>query len=142
MTFRENDSVKENKVSFKLLEVKRIAVDHKMAARLVIPEGTKVFMIKRLLNSENGPAGIDVKYLPYKKGKPLLEKEIEYADFPEIVAKHTDATIHKIEMGISATPLIPEEAELLKTVTGHPALCVIQVIYAKDGHPLGICFNR
>lgn len=138
LTFKENDSVKENKLSYKLLEVKRINTGTEIAAVLDIPEGTKVFMIRRLINSESGPAGIDVKYLPYLKGKPMLENEIEYADFPEIVAKHTDVTIHKIEMGISATPLMPEEAELLKTVAGHPALCVVQRFYAKDGKPLGI----
>lgn len=138
LTFRENDTFKENKLSFKLLEVKRVPADPAVAARLGIAEGKKVFMIRRLINGENGPAGLDEKYLPYLKGKPLLENVIEYADFPEIVARHTDATIHKIEMGISAAPLMPEEAEKLKTVTGHPALCIIQVIYAKDGQPMGI----
>ncbi|MCL6477289.1 MAG: GntR family transcriptional regulator [Peptococcaceae bacterium] len=138
LTFRENDSVKENKLIYKLLEIKRIKADPEIAARLDVLESTKVFMIRRLINGKNGPAGIDVKYLPYLKGKPVLENEIEYADFPEIVARHTDVTIHKIEMKISAVPLLPEEAELLKTVAGHPALCVVQGIYAKDGKSLGI----
>lgn len=138
LTFKENDSLKENRFNYKLLEVKRVTADPQLAGKLGMPDGTKVFMIKRLIKGQDGPAGIDLKYLPYLKGKPMLENEIEYADFPEIVARHTDVTIHKIEMGISAVPLMPEEAEQLKTVTGHPALCVTQAIYAKDGKALGI----
>ena len=137
LTFKENDSLKENKHDYKLLGVKRISVDPATGAMLGVAEGTKVFMIKRLIKGENGPIGIDIKYLPYLKGKPVLENEIEYADFPEIVAKHTEVTIHKIEMSIAAYPLMLEEAELLQTVPGHPALSVVQIIYAKHGKILG-----
>lgn len=136
LTFQDND-FQENKLNYQLLEVKRISADDITAGKLGVFEGTKVFMIKRLINSDNGPVGIDMKYLPYIKGQPMLENEIEYADFPAIVAKHTNVTIHKIEMGISATPLVPEEAELLKTVAGHPALCVHRAFFAKDGKTLG-----
>lgn len=137
LEFKESDYIKENRLSYKLLEVKRIGTDSALADQLRVPEGTKVFLIKRLIQGENGPIGIDMKYLPYIKGKPMLENEIEYADFPDIVAKHTDVTIHKIEMSISAVPLMPEEAGLLSTVTGHPALNVKRVIHAKDGKTLG-----
>ena len=137
LTFQDNDSLQENKHSYKLLEVKRISADATTAVKLGVLEGTKVFMIKRLINDDHGPIGLDMKYLPYIKGKPMLENEIEYADFPAIVAKHTNITIHKIEMGISATPLSVEQAEILKTVAGHPALSVHRAFYAKDGKTLG-----
>lgn len=138
LEFKERGVAGEDELSFKLLEVKRVKAEGKIAAKLSVPEGTKVFTIKRLLVGENGPVGIDVKYLPYLKGKPVLENEIEYADFPEIVAKHADVMIYKIERAISASLLLPEEAQILKTEPGKPALCVIQVIYAKDETPLGI----
>lgn len=137
LTFEETANVKDIEVKDKLLEVKRIKAVGEIAARFNIAEGKKVFMIRRLIYGENDPIGIDVKYIPYLKGKPLLEKEIEYADFPEIVATHSDVMLHKIERTISACPLMPEEAELLKTDAGHPALCVIQVIYSKEEQPLG-----
>ncbi|KJR48896.1 Transcriptional regulator, GntR family [Desulfosporosinus sp. I2] len=140
LTFQENDPLKENKLNYQLLEVKRISADDITACKLGVFEGTKVFMIRRLIKGDTGPVGIDMKYLPYIKGQPMLENEIEYADFPAIVAKHTNVTIHKIEMGISATPLSVEEAKLLKTVAGHPALCVHRAFYAKDGKTLG--FSR
>ena len=138
LTFAENDCACASKLTYQLLEVKRVAADAWTAGRLSIAAGTKVFAITRIISGENGPAGLDLKYLPYIKGKPVLENELQYADFPEIVARHTDVTIYKIEMNISATALPPAEAELLKILPGYPGLCVTQVVYAKDGQPLGI----
>lgn len=123
---------------FKLLGVRRVEADVLIAKKLKLPEGTRVFMIKRLIIGEKFPVAVDVKYLPYIKGKPIVENEIEYADFPAMVARHTDVMIHRIDMSISATSLTPEEAELLKTEPRHPALCIMQIIYAKDGRPLGL----
>lgn len=136
--FKENNTVDEGDRSFKLLGIKRVGADAQIASKLKLPEGTKVFMLKRLILGENDPIAVDVKYLPYTKGKPMVENEIKYTAFPEMVAKHADVMIHKIEMGISATTLTIEEAELLKTVPGHPALSVIQMIYSKDEKPLGM----
>ncbi|MEW6424506.1 MAG: GntR family transcriptional regulator [Bacillota bacterium] len=138
LIFNEAGLTGEKKFRFKLLEVKLIKAGGEIASGFGIPEGTKIFMIKRLISGQDGPAGIDVKYLPYLKGKPLLEKEIEYADFPELVARHTDVMIHKIERIISAGSVAPEEAEMLKTAPGHPALCVTQLFYGKEDRLLGI----
>lgn len=137
LTFQENDPLNENSFQYRLLEVKRISADETIAGKLGVGQGTKVFLIRRLIHSDSGPVGVDMKYLPYIKGQPVLENEIEYADFPAIVAKHTNVTIHKVEMKISATPLTAEEGELLKTQAGHPALCVHRAFYAKDGRTLG-----
>ncbi|MDQ7093571.1 GntR family transcriptional regulator [Desulfosporosinus sp. PR] len=137
LTFQETGLPNENKLTSKLLEVKRISADDLTAGKLGVFQGTKVFRIRRLINGDAGPVGIDMKYLPYIKGQPILENEIDYADFPAIVAQHTNVTIHKIEMRISATPLSLENAQLLETVAGHPALCVHRAFYAKDGRILG-----
>ena len=140
LTFNEADYAKENQLSYKLIEVKSLRADQKMTSTIDIPEGTKMFMVKRLIRGKKGPVGIDIKYIPYLKGKPILENEIEYADFPEFVAKHTDVMIHKIQMKISAAPLREEEAGLLSAAIGHPTLTVMQVVYAKNEKLLG--FSR
>lgn len=138
LTFSETGPEKSKKFSFKLLEVKRIEAEKEIASAFGVPEGTKVFLIKRLISGQDGPAGIDTKYLPYLKGKPLIEKEIEYADFPELVARHTDVMIHKIERTISAGSVTVDEAQMLKVEPGHPALCVTQLFYARGDKLLGM----
>jgi GntR family transcriptional regulator len=137
LTFEEKALVNDSMAELKLLEVKRVKAGTEIADKLKVPEGTKVFMIRRLIKGVRGPVGLDIKYLPYLKGKPVVENEIEYAYFPDIVAKHTELMINKIERRIFAATLEAEEAGLLDAVPGHPALCVSQVIYAKDESPLG-----
>lgn len=137
LNFQEDNFLQQSSLNYKLIDVKRKGADDIIAGNLGIFEGTKIFMIKRLIKGENGPIGIDLKYLPYIKGKPMLENEIEYADFPAIVAKHTNVTIHKIDLKISATPLSIEEAELLMTDVGYPALSVQRAFSAKDGKIIG-----
>jgi GntR family transcriptional regulator len=138
LTFEESALVNDRKAEFKIIKVRRVPAAADVAGHLNIQEGTKILTISRMIRSEKQPVGIDIKYFPYIKGKPLVETELEYANFPDIVARHTDVMIHKIERSIAAASLQPKEAELLQTDPGHPALCVIQVIYAKDGKPLGI----
>jgi GntR family transcriptional regulator len=138
MTFEEDALAGDQKAKFKLVEISITKAEGEIAAKLAVPEGTKIFMIKRLISSESGPVGIDIKYIPYLKRKPILENEIEYAYFPDIVANHTDIMIYKIERCISATSLQPDEAKILQTDMGHPVLCITQAIYAKNEKPLGI----
>lgn len=141
INFRENkifSEDNEDQLQFKLLEVTLVGADRETAIRLGLAEGKKIFRIRRLLIGKNGPVALDVKHLPYEKGKPMLEKEIEYVEFPKMVAKHTDDMIHKIEMFISATALSPEEASLLEATPEFPALCINQTIHSKNNKPLGI----
>lgn len=138
LTFAEDAFVNDKKAEFKLIAIKRVKAEGKIADMLNVSEGTKVLTISRMIRSDKSPVGIDIKYVPYLKGKPIVETELEYAYFPDIVARHTDVMINRIERSISATSLQPDEAKLLKTNPGHPALCVVQVIYAKDEKTLGI----
>jgi GntR family transcriptional regulator len=138
LTFEEDTLAGKQKAKFKLVEVKRINVEGEIAEKLAVPEATKIFMIRRLIESESGCVGIDIKYIPYLKKKPIVENEIEYAYFPDIVAKHTDIMIYRIERYISATFLQAAEAKTLKTDPKEPALCITQVIYAKNDQPLGV----
>lgn len=133
-----NDRLKEDNLQFKLVEVKLVGADLETADRLGIPEGKRLFQMQRLLTGRDGPVALDIKYLPYIKGSPLLEKEIEYADFPRLVASHTQSLISKIEMAITAVTLTPEEGSMLESNPGSPALCIDQTIYSRENKPLGI----
>lgn len=138
LIFEDNNFFNKNGLKFKLLGIKRVEADDQTAAKLNLQVGTKVFELKRLIYGDNRLLAIDKKFLPYLKGKPIVENEIEYAAFPEMVAKHHDTVIDKIEVQISATTFESEEAQLLDVAPGHPALRVIQVIYAKNEKPLGM----
>jgi GntR family transcriptional regulator len=123
---------------YRLLGVKLARDDHEPAQQLGLAAGAKVIQLKRLLYQDEQPVAIEEKWLPYLKGKPLLETQLEYADFPEVVAKHQDSVPVRNDMVISVDIISPEQAELLVEEPYSPALVIKQVIYSKDDKPLGI----
>lgn len=60
-----------------------------MGFNLEIPENKHVIVVKRVFVSDGVVKAYDVKYIPYYRGIPIVEKEIRYATFPEMVAKRT-----------------------------------------------------
>jgi GntR family transcriptional regulator len=96
----------------KLLEVNIIMPPYKLMNSLQITRNKKVIMIRRLFYTDGEPVAYDVKYLPYYKGMPIVEKEIRYATFPEMVSKSTSLFAIKKEVNI------PFENDSLKTIMG------------------------
>ncbi len=123
---------------YKLLEVKFAHDNHDYAQELGLAPNAKVILLKRILYQNNIPVAIENKYLPYLRGTPLLEIQLEYADFPEVVAKHQETVPVRNELIISADVLTADQAELLQVELHVTALVIKQVIYSKDDKPLGI----
>lgn len=138
LNFSEESIFAENPgFSVQLKELEIIPADAKIAHRLGVKKGDKVLKIRRILSDEKGPVALDSRFLPYVKGTPLLEKEIAYAAFPDLVARHTELVTVKNVLEISPCILTKDEAELLDTKAGLPALCIEQIIYAAGNRPLG-----
>ncbi|CEP66582.1 Transcription regulator HTH, GntR [Moorella glycerini] len=127
----------DKEVKVKLLNLEIPAADEIVADRLAIKKGTKVIKVKRLLYADEGPVAVDFRFLPYIKGMPLLEKEIAYAAFPEVIAQYREIFLVQSSLEIYACTIRCEEAELLEVEEGHPALCLEQLIRLKDGRPVG-----
>lgn len=71
----------------KLLEVDIIAPEDYLAKLLQMSKSRNVIMIRRLFFNEGEPIAYDIKYLPYVKGIPIVEKELEQATLPEMMSK-------------------------------------------------------
>lgn len=120
-----------------LNELEIVPADAKIAGKLGVKRGNKVLKIRRILSDAEGPVAVDSRFLPYVKGTPLLEKEIAYAAFPDLVARHTELISVKNVMEVSPCLLSKEEAELLDAREGLPSLCIEQIIYAAENRPIG-----
>lgn len=124
---------------YKLLSVRMVHDNsNSYFQQLGLAPADKVILLRRLLYSGDMPSAIEEKYMRYLRGKPLLETQLEYADFPEVVAKHQDSVPVRNEMVVSVDTLSPEQADLLETEPHQPAMVIKQVIYSKDDVPLGI----
>lgn len=105
--FNEKNCIESYNNETKLLEVKLINASAELRRELDIKQKSFV-MIRWLIYSDKKPVAYDVKYLPYERGKPIVEKEIRYATFPEMVAKHRSLFLIKKKLKISAPKITPE----------------------------------
>nr|WP_231848351.1 UTRA domain-containing protein [Tepidanaerobacter acetatoxydans] len=122
----------------KLLEVNIIMPTYKLINELKITKNKKVILIRRLFYTDGEPVAYDVKYLPYYKGMPIVEKEIRYATFPEMVSKNTSLFAIKKELIISAQVPDEEIRKYLNIYNEVPLMVVEQKLYDIDNKPMGL----
>ncbi|NPV58141.1 MAG: GntR family transcriptional regulator [Actinobacteria bacterium] len=138
LDLRENDILGESRnYRVELREVEVVAADGETAARLDLRPKDTVLRIKRVVFSASTPLALDVRILPYIKGAPVLEREIAYAAFPDLVARHTELNPIRNILEIYATTISGENARQLKVRQGAHVLCVEQVIQGPGNRPLG-----
>ncbi|MBP2664631.1 MAG: yvoA 2 [Firmicutes bacterium] len=134
----KNSGVNKDQLRYKLISVNLIRNNLELTQELGFTGESNVITVKRVLFKTDLPVAIEEKFLRYQKGKPLLETQLEYADFPELVAKHQDSVPVRNDMVISVAALSAEQAKLLEADEVLPALVVKQVIYSKEDKPLGV----
>lgn len=123
------------KVTLKKVDV--ITADDTLAAKMETQAGEVILRMQLTLDSREGPVALDSRYLPYRKGEPLLENELQYADFPHIAARHSKVVLAKSKFNIGAILLTAKEAQALETEQGMAALCIEQLLFDREGKPLG-----
>lgn len=122
----------------KLLEVNIVLPDDYLAASLQIPKNRRIIMIRRLLYTEGETVAYDIKYLIYHRGMPIIEKEIQYATFPEMVSKATSLFSLKKELAIYARLPDEELRRHLDLYTDQALLVVEQKFFNRDDRPVGL----
>jgi GntR family transcriptional regulator len=121
----------------KLLEATIVDPDDAVRDQLELTEKGKAILIKRILYKETKEAAYDIKYMPYIKGKPLIEKEIEYIPFAKMVAKHGKLFSVKNEVSIYAAAADQEVASLLAISPGSPLLVIEQKLLSAEQKVMG-----
>ena len=138
LDLRENDILGESSnYRVELREVDVVAADEEVAGKLGLKPQSTVLRIQRIIHSDSQPLALDVRSLPYIKGSPILEKELAYAAFPDLVSRHTELVPIRNILEIYATKVSGSEAKLLKARSGSHVLCVEQVVYAPGDRPIG-----
>jgi GntR family transcriptional regulator len=137
LLFNEKDCIENAVNETKLLEVNITHPSQELCQQLKIKMNSWVILIRWLLYSDNVPVACDVKYLPYDRGKPVVETEISYATFPEMVAKHVSLFSIKKMLHIKALKASPELSKLLNLKDDEPLLMVEQKLFNEKNIPIG-----
>lgn len=120
----------------KLLEVNIIMPDEKLIDSLQISKNKNVIMIRRLFYTDGEPVAYDVKYLLYHRGMPIVEKEIQYATFPEMIS----APLFALNKEILIYAQVPDEEKKrhLNIYDDLALLVVEQKLFSKENKPMGL----
>lgn len=143
-TFNEMDIVDNNKSNIQVLGVNITPTTKELMFHLQVGRGTKLVKVNRLLFSNDQPVGYDTKYLLYDRGKPIVEQEIQYATFPEIVARKASPFTMKKQLKIRSEAAASPISQALNVEEGFPLVVIEQKFLNDKEKPIGwgrIYFN-
>ena len=135
--FNEMDSIEGSVDDTKLLDVNIIKPDLEIVFHLQIPVSKRVVLIRRLMYIEDKPVAYDLKYIPYYRGMPIVEKEIHYATFPEIVAKKKSLFAIRKELIIKVQQASQQIVENLQLRDKEPVMTIEQKLLDEYNKPIG-----
>ncbi|HHW44716.1 UTRA domain-containing protein [Desulfofundulus thermobenzoicus] len=124
----------------RLIAARVLRATREVAARLALAEGERVLHFCRLLLADKIPVALERKYMRYNRGRPVLENELQYRAFAEVIALHNEVLPVRSRMMLQAGVAAEEDALLLQIPPGSPVLCVEQVLFAADDNPVGYGF--
>lgn len=137
LEFREGVLADGRRLEPRLIGVEVVAASTEVAERLSLPSGAKVLEFRRLSCLDERPVAYEQKYLPYTKGRPLVETEIKYAAFPELVAQSSEKHFVKVRMTMYASAVNGEAAAQLSLAAPFAALVLEQTVLTQDDRVLG-----
>lgn len=111
--------------------------DIEVMINLQIPQSKYVITIKRVLMDQEKPIGYDIKYIPYNRGIPIIEKEIHYSTFPEMMAKKKSLFVIKKELIIKSVLSNAELNKVLKLNGISPLMRIEQKLFDENDKPIG-----
>lgn len=135
--FDEMMTTEKKGEEIRLIEVNVIKPSYEVGFNLEIPESKHVIVVKRIFLSDGIVKAYDIKYIPYYRGIPIVEKEIHYATFPEMVAKKNSIFAMTKKLKIKAIAAKGEISQILNIDEGEPVLVVEQKLLDEKDHPIG-----
>jgi GntR family transcriptional regulator len=118
-----------------LVSLERREPPASVATRLALAPSDEVFDMKRLLLGDGEPLMLIHSWLPVSRFPDLSELGLDRRTMGSVMREYgiTEAFQHK---EVEVTILDEEEAALLKTFTGAPALLLTYVNYLPNGDPI------
>ena len=105
---------------------------------LRIPKGRFVICFSQLIiDTEGIPAAFDIRYIPYERSYPTVERDMRFAVYPDQALEKMESFSAKKEIRVEAVAADQKIAEVLKCELGTPLLLVRRTFLQQDGGILG-----
>ena len=117
----------------KYKDIRIMSPGKELQEALQIPASQKVIALFRGDYSEKGIFGLEVKYLPYGKGMPSIEKELDFAVFPEAARAKTTSFNYYTEMTVRAVHAPSDIRHMLECEETEPLLMISKIFITQNG---------
>lgn len=115
-------------------DIHGILPNDRMQEILQIPANRKVIEFSQIGRSADGtPVAYDVKYVPYERAYPSVEKEIRYAVLPDLTFSKMAAFTFYTEVSVNAVSADESVAAVLECPIGTPLLLIEQIFIEQNG---------
>ncbi|MFZ7133184.1 MAG: GntR family transcriptional regulator [Eubacteriales bacterium] len=121
----------------KLIGVDIINPTPELIYALQVHPNKKVIHLKHVIFIDSEPIAFDSKYIPYYSGVPIVEVEINYSAFPDILSNIISPYKIGRELNIYGSVMDDEVGEVLQLELGAPCIIVEQKLFDADNSPIG-----
>lgn len=135
-SFEEEMQARGARTSHKLLDMRAVRAEGKVAESLGIPEGTPITMLQRQRLVDRQVVGYELRYLPKRIGEALTQDEIHSQPMVRAVMRILGKTHTRLSLRVSSSVVRREEAKILETKVGTPVLVREHIWYVEPDGPV------
>jgi DNA-binding GntR family transcriptional regulator len=128
--------LRDEAVTAKILEARVVPAGPRAAAALLVPDGTRVVSIKRLLQRRDEPLIYHRESLVYDPTRPIVESELDVTALRDMFEGGAGTGPKRGELTIHASVLTEDEADRLSSPPATAAWVLEHVFYDYDERPM------
>jgi GntR family transcriptional regulator len=136
LSFEEEMRVRGSKTSHKLLDMRTVPAEGKVAESLALPEGTPIVFLQRQRLVDGQVAGYEIRHLPRQIGEALTQDEIHNQPLVPAVERVLGRARTRLSLRVMASVVRREEAKILETKVGAPVLVRENIWYVDPEGPI------
>lgn len=118
--------------SSKVLDFGIIEANEKIARKMKMDTGEKLYKFTRLRLADNKPIMLETSYIPYDRFIGITRNNLEKEAMYEIFTKKYNTVFSKAEESFQPVSTTEYEAELLKNQVGSPSMMIERTTYEEN----------
>jgi GntR family transcriptional regulator len=131
-SFSEDIRARGFEPSSQVLAFEETAPDEAIRQRLHLPEGERVYLLKRLRLASGEPVAVETAHLPCRLCPGLLQEDLARGSLYNLLIEKYQVVPTWADAEIESCAASGEEAGLLRLKTGTPVLTARRVTYAAN----------
>lgn len=118
--------------SSKVLDFQIVGANEKIARKMKIEVGERIYVFTRLRLADNEPMMLETSHVPYDRFPGITKEKLEKYAMYDIFTKEYDAVFTGAEEIFQSVLTREDEAELLEYFVGMPSMMIERLTYEKD----------